>query len=227
LEATQELAQAVPQVEPAATVKLELLRRVREAQERRHTGPLLRPAVAWQAALAVSLVGLLATLLTVTLLTRHDMAALETRTHQLSATVQRERLQQASVRAQEAGEQYALVSLLAAPDRHVYWAERHFVYPQVRGMVMTAADERWGLLTAVGLEPLPQDKRYQVWLQRDAQRISGGTFTVDETGWGQITLRPAEPLSNFQSLLVTVEPREGSALPTSPPVFRARLFSDA
>ena len=93
-------------------------------------------------------------------------------------------------------------------------------------MVLTSGNARWGILATVGLDILPPDKEYQVWLQHEGQVTTAGTFNVDESGWGQITLRPAQTLEDFQSIIVTVEPRDGSAEPTGPQVFRANMTPD-
>jgi anti-sigma-K factor RskA len=228
MEAIQELALTVPQEAPAPRVKEALLRRVQEAGSQGRRPALSAPAWGWWLAAGAAAVALLAFLSTTLLLLRSQMGDLEAQTKALSAAVQRQGPQPSPAAGLGGMDQYALVSLLAEPDRHVYWAERHVVYPHVRGMVLTSSDERWGLLAVAGLPALPPQQEYQVWLQRNVERVAAETFTVDPaTGWAQVALRPAEPLFQFQTLLVTVEPRGGSSLPTSPPVFRAQLFPGA
>ncbi|HEX9369403.1 MAG TPA: anti-sigma factor [Roseiflexaceae bacterium] len=63
---------------------------------------------------------------------------------------------------------------------------------------------------------------YQVWLMHGAERTSGGVFDAhDGNGW--ILIQLDEPLANYDSIGVTVEPRAGSATPTGPPVLRGAL----
>jgi hypothetical protein len=50
-----------------------------------------------------------------------------------------------------------------------------------------------------------------------------GTLTVDDTGWGQTTLQPSQPLSDFQGIFVTIEPLEGIHMPIGPAVFSATM----
>ena len=246
LNATSRLAAGVPQVEPPPTVKAALLRRVRESSRPRGMSPVLRFAPAWQTALAVLTVVVGGGLLAFFILTRQHMGELEAQAQELQELVEKQgqdmgeleaqtqEIQEmvekqgppAPLKRQAARQQYTLVSMLAYPARNVYWAERNTRFPRVRGMVMTSPDARWGLMATVGLNVLPPGRGYQVWLEHNGERVSAGTFTVDESGWGQISLRPDKPLSQFHSVLVTVEPLEGSASPQGPLVFRARLIRD-
>lgn len=70
---------------------------------------------------------------------------------------------------------------------------------------------------------LPADKVYQLWLIRDGQRTSGGTFTVDANGRGQVPIHPPLPIREYQSMGVTVEPTGGSPGPTGARVLRGSL----
>ena len=61
------------------------------------------------------------------------------------------------------------------------------------------------------------------WPIRDGIRFSGGVFSVDDTGYGQIYIRFPAKLDEFSDLGVTEEPMEGSLIPSSEPILTARI----
>jgi hypothetical protein len=182
--------------------------------------PFLSRRVGFATGAAALLLAAVAMILTLT--TRQQMNDLVAQTQELQEMVQAQ-AQPVTFTPRPAREQYALISMLATPDKHIYWAERR---SNVRGMILMSANGSWGILAAVGLDALPPSKEYQVWLQREGQITKAGTFRVDGSGWGQLTLRPAKTLGNIQSIVVTVEPRDGSAQPTGEQVFRANMTPD-
>lgn len=76
------------------------------------------------------------------------------------------------------------------------------------------------MLVAGDMPALPSTKVYQLWLVRDGVRTSGGTFTVDANGRGQVLVRAPLPITSYQSMGVTVEPMGGSPGPTGARVLR-------
>lgn len=76
------------------------------------------------------------------------------------------------------------------------------------------------MLVAGDMPTLPSTKVYQLWLVRDGVRTSGGTFTVDANGRGQVLVRAPLPITSYQSMGVTVEPMGGSPGPTGARVLR-------
>lgn len=78
-------------------------------------------------------------------------------------------------------------------------------------------------LVVLNLPPLPADQVYQVWLFKEGQRYSAGTFTVDSTGYGQAAIIPVAPLFEFDAIAVTVEPSGGSPRPTGASVMLGDL----
>lgn len=88
---------------------------------------------------------------------------------------------------------------------------------------MASQDQTWGVLVSLGLEAPGPGKGYQVWLVRDAERVSGGVFAVDEEGYGQLYIRFPVALDQFAAIGVTQEPMEGSPGPTGKQVLRASL----
>jgi len=91
-----------------------------------------------------------------------------------------------------------------------------------RGMMMVNKDRTWGVLVSQGLKQQPA-MGYQVWLIRDGQRVSGGVFTVDESGYGMLSLKFPQPLTQFTAIGVTIEPISGSPGPTGAQVFSAPI----
>jgi anti-sigma-K factor RskA len=80
-----------------------------------------------------------------------------------------------------------------------------------------------GRLVMAGMPQPPAGHVYEVWLQRDGQlpRPSGTFYDVQRRG--TTTEDVHADLRGVQRLLVTVEPKPGSATPTSPPVIEAVL----
>ena len=227
------LAALATQTDPSPAVRARLLGRIRTRAQSRWGGLVPRPALGWQTALGASLSLLLAALVGMGFLVNREMNSLESQTQGLQELVAAQRreihdmaesqAQAQVVNTQAERRQYILVSMLATPDVHVFWTERNQEYPQVRGVVMTSPDQRWGLLAGIGLKALPANQEHRVWLQKDNEFVYVGTLPVDDTGWGQTTLRPPQPLSDFQDVFVTIEPLEGIQWPIGPEVFSAKM----
>lgn len=95
--------------------------------------------------------------------------------------------------------------------------------PRARGMLITSQDRTWGVLYSLGLEPQQDEMAYQVWFITDGLRLSGGVFSVDDTGYGEIYLRFPAELDEITGIGVTEEPMEGSLSPSSAPILTAQL----
>ncbi|HEU5090203.1 MAG TPA: anti-sigma factor [Roseiflexaceae bacterium] len=84
--------------------------------------------------------------------------------------------------------------------------------PGGSGSVVAADDGR--MLVTTRLPALAQGRVYQLWLiEGNNAPVGAGTFTVDESGTGQIILASANAGSTFA---VTDEPQGGSPAPTTP-----------
>jgi hypothetical protein len=91
-----------------------------------------------------------------------------------------------------------------------------------KGHFWAAPSGQVACLVVQGLPAVAAGQAYQVWLIHGAERTSGGVFDArDGNGW--ILIQLDEPLANYDSIGVTVEPRAGSATPTGPPVLRGAL----
>ncbi len=86
--------------------------------------------------------------------------------------------------------------------------------PQASAWMVVSADGRSGTLIAQGLPALPPGQQYQLWLNRNGQRASGGVFSVDAAGYASEWVYTPVPLADFKQFGVTVEPQGGSPAPT-------------
>jgi anti-sigma-K factor RskA len=95
--------------------------------------------------------------------------------------------------------------------------------PQASGFVVIGADGRNGALVVDKLPPLGPDQAYQLWLIRDEQHTSGALFTVDESGYGGVRILAPDSLLDYSAARITIEPAEGSSLPTGEPLMEGSL----
>ena len=86
-------------------------------------------------------------------------------------------------------DQRDLAYTAAIPGISTVMLEGTDITPQSRGIFIISPSGTWGMLTVLSLEPLPEDKAYQIWLIGTETRASGGLFKVDETGYGQLRVR--------------------------------------
>lgn len=78
-------------------------------------------------------------------------------------------------------------------------------------------DHDQALLVARDLPPLNNGERYEIWLFAESgTRVAGGLFTPNSNGSALTIVDPAEPISTYWAVGVSVEPGDGSAAPTSP-----------
>src|SRR5262245_45866463 len=77
-------------------------------------------------------------------------------------------------------------------------------------------------LVARRLPTLAERQVYQVWLARDGEQVSGGTFEA-RNGDAWIIIRAQEPIASYASVFVTIEPHGGSALPTGRRILNGTL----
>ncbi len=122
-------------------------------------------------------------------------------------------------------QQRSLAYLVAYPNTATFslWSPRPG--GTTWGFLMGSPEREWGLLVAVGMPPLPKDQVYQLWLVNGKQYFDGGTFTVDDTGYGQMSLRLTDPLRTFERARVTAEPLGGSSRPTGEPLLLGSVIS--
>ena len=81
------------------------------------------------------------------------------------------------------------------------------------GAVVPAADG--SVFVVEGLEDIPEERTYQLWLFEGETPVSAGTFEVED---GRAVLETGRSLEGFSGAAVTVEPEGGSPGPTTDPV---------
>jgi anti-sigma-K factor RskA len=87
--------------------------------------------------------------------------------------------------------------------------------PGAQGRLVISSDGEYGSLVVENL-PVPEAAhQYQVWLTQGKECISGGTFSVNDHGYGVIEILAPEPLMSYSVFSVTEEPAGGSPAPTS------------
>ena len=112
-------------------------------------------------------------------------------------------------------------ALLTYPDSQVAIIDDGEIY----GTLVYDPDGQVAILSVWGLESLPTEQDYQVWLiEPDQTRISGGVFqSSDQTEYVTFIIESPNPFDNFSGIGVTVEPAGGSPGPTGPRIFGLEL----
>lgn len=88
------------------------------------------------------------------------------------------------------------------------------LHPNANGMLVISHDGKHGTLVVEDLPPLDESKEYQLWLIRNGNRVSGGTFSVSRDGYGSMWVSAPDPLGSYPSFGITIEPVGGSPGPT-------------
>ena len=88
------------------------------------------------------------------------------------------------------------------------------VQPQAQGQLIADPNSQSAVLVIVGLTPLEAGKTYQVWLIEGDAPVSAGLLKVDGNGQGVLVVSSETPIGSFDALGISVEPEEGSLLPT-------------
>jgi len=88
------------------------------------------------------------------------------------------------------------------------------IQPQAQGQLITDPNSQSAVLVIVGLTPLEAGQTYQVWLIQGDVPVSAGLLKVDANGQGVLVLSSETPIGSFDALGISVEPEEGSPLPT-------------
>jgi anti-sigma factor RsiW len=86
--------------------------------------------------------------------------------------------------------------------------------PEATGLIVVSLDGRHGTIVVDDLPQLDEAHQYQLWLIKDGQRASGAVFSVSEDGYGSKWVGSPEPLADYTSFGVTIEPEGGSPGPT-------------
>jgi anti-sigma-K factor RskA len=95
--------------------------------------------------------------------------------------------------------------------------------PKATGLLVMSQDGNMGTLVVDSLPALDETHQYQLWLIKDSQRTSGGTFSVSKGGYGALAIKSQQPLSAFSAFGITIEPSGGSLGPTGNKVMGGNL----
>jgi len=86
--------------------------------------------------------------------------------------------------------------------------------PDATGTLVLSADGQYGTLIVDRLPALDSAHQYQLWLIEAGQRTSGAVFSVNDEGYGSLTIASPRPLSSYTSFGITIEPTGGSPGPS-------------
>lgn len=95
--------------------------------------------------------------------------------------------------------------------------------PAASGLVVSSEDGLHGTLVVQRLPTLDEETHaYQLWLIEAGAWENGGTFNVDEDGYGARYAKATIRLTDYDEFAVTVEPAGGSETPTGPVVLQGK-----
>jgi len=95
--------------------------------------------------------------------------------------------------------------------------------PQAIGTMIMDPDGHYGTLVVDHLAELDFEHQYQVWLNRDGERISAGLFSVNYAGYASLELLAPLPLIQYETIGITIEPMGGSPGPTGAKVLGSEI----
>jgi len=106
------------------------------------------------------------------------------------------------------------VSSQAANSMRVVALANTMNAPTALGSLVISKNGEYGTLVVENLAVLNATQQYQLWLVRDGQRVSGGVFSVNSDGYASLIINSPNPLDQYQTVGITVEPAGGSPGPT-------------
>lgn len=96
------------------------------------------------------------------------------------------------------------------------------VVPEATGQIVISKDGEVGTLAVAHLPVLESEYTYQVWLTQNGQRSNGGTFTVNQQGYGVLNISSPESLLGCD-VSITIEPVQGSIEPSGETVLQTMI----
>ena len=96
-----------------------------------------------------------------------------------------------------------------------------------QGVLRIADDGLSGIIMVAGMQELPATSVYQVWLMNDGNPVLAGQMRVDPSGWGATTIYLNDPISDFDSVEVSIQRDDGIGLSPGVQVLEATIGADA
>lgn len=137
------------------------------------------------------------------------LAALLVFTNARSSALQREVTELRS----QLRDQQVIVDALRSPTTRLVSLAQDSGAAQAQ-LLLDPGEQRAYLVTSA-LQQLPDNQTYQLWLIDGQTPVSAGLFEVDEQGVGQVVVEGDRPLSEYQSIGISIEPDGGSPQPTN------------
>lgn len=135
---------------------------------------------------------------------QHEIAGLQTRTAAQDAELQRVR------------DEFAAFTGPSAQPVNLTLPKDH---PQPQGKAIYVESSGKLLFIANNLPALPQDRAYELWLlPSTGNPVPAGVFRPDSKGSGVVVNPPLSAGVSAKGFAITIEPKEGSAAPTTKPM---------
>jgi anti-sigma-K factor RskA len=99
-------------------------------------------------------------------------------------------------------------------DFHQIVLQATEVNPEAQGIIVINRSGHSGTLIVDGLPALDESLQYQLWLLRNGEREDGGTFSVYRNGYYSLLIHATESLDQYTAFGITIEPAGGSPGPT-------------
>ncbi|MBF6590159.1 MAG: anti-sigma factor [Ktedonobacterales bacterium] len=118
---------------------------------------------------------------------------------------------------------HLLHELLADPECGIWPIAGTEHAPGAGGRLVGVPRRREAVLLTHGLHAAPRGQEYQVWFLRGGSPQPNALFQVGQGGRATRVVHIADPLSTFEVVAVTPEPKGGSPGPTGPIVLAGTL----
>jgi anti-sigma-K factor RskA len=214
----EDLAAAVPPVEPSEITRARVLRLAGAAPAAAAGAPRRtsswRMAAAAAALLALALWGLLGQVRM-----EREVQSLESARERLRRQVEVLSRQVGTMRTEVLQAKQDL-QVLAGPGVQAVTLAGLGPTPDAKGRTYVNPSTHDALFYAFDLPALPADKTYQLWFIADGKPVPAGVFAVDPRGTASLRVQRVADVGKIQAWAVTVEPRGGMPQPTGAMVLK-------
>ena len=220
-EIVTQLALAVPQVDPPAALREQIVASATD-DGRRTTDviPVLRPSsvvrrpsrLRWSPAFSLAALVLALAALVWGASLQNELGT--TRAQAADSSAQLERIR---------GSYGTIVRVLGSPQMQVRDLQPSEAAPTAQGRLWLDSTSGQGMLMAHDLPPLAVNQSYQVWLVNAQGRVNAGLLRESDDSIYYLLIQPPGKLTDYQRLGVTREPAGGSPGPTGPRIIGGDL----